>query len=188
MVQKFLKKTLIIFIIITLSFVLIHFARILLGLLFFCEIDYKIDAIDYIGLVVSTVVTLWIGWYVTKRLTEQRFEKDFLINDLKSMEKLVHDIENVFDSSTSVDISYISSQIDSLQLIKSRLESTLELMRISDIETTKINNLIIDFFSLTTDYETQYILVKEVDIPSIKQKANILINEIRNLIIQINMK
>ena len=50
------------------------------------KISYELVPVDAIGIIVSAALTLWIGWYIAKKLTEQRFEKEYLIKDLNLIE------------------------------------------------------------------------------------------------------
>lgn len=48
--------------------------------------DYTVEPMDIINLIVTVVVSVYVAWYITKRLTEERFEKELVISDLKDIE------------------------------------------------------------------------------------------------------
>lgn len=150
------------------------------------KIDYTITPINVISLIFSSVLTIWIGWYISKRLTEQRFEKEFLIRDLNSIETEIHYIESVFNSSTQVDISFVASKGNNIQLLKERFSATLKLMKISSFDDKKLNEKTNALFTQTTNFDSPQILTSDIDIQLINQKCSDVILETRNLIIQIN--
>ena len=43
----------------------------------------------------TTIVTMWLGWYVSKKLTEQRYQKEYIITDLKKIEEEINYIGNI---------------------------------------------------------------------------------------------
>lgn len=150
------------------------------------KIDYTVTPINVISLIVSSVLTIWIGWYISKKLTEQRFEKEFLIKDLNSIESEIHYIENVFNSSNQVDISFIASKNNNIQLLKERFSATLKLMNISGFDDRGLNEMANALFTQTTNFDSPQVMTCDIDIQLINKKCSDVILETRNLIIQIN--
>lgn len=186
--EKVIKKSIIVLLVICSSFLLIHFIRLFCGFIFISEIDYSVNAFEYVSLILSSFLTLSVAWYITKRITEQRFEKDFLINDLKSIEDIVHNIENILETSSSINITYIASRINSIFMLKDRMKEAIELTSLSKMDITPLENSINDLFTSATDFDAQDVPISEVDIPEIQQRCSNLIKETRNLIIEINHK
>ena len=186
--EKVIKKSIIVLLVICSSFLLIHFIRLFCGFIFISEIDYSVNAFEYVSLILSSFLTVLVAWYITKRITEQRFEKDFLINDLKSIEDIVHNIENILETSSSINITYIASRINSIFMLKDRMKEAIELTSLSNMDITPLENSINDLFTSATDFDAQDVPISEVDIPEIQQRCSNLIKETRNLIIEINHK
>lgn len=186
--EKVIKKSIIVLLVICSSFLLIHFIRLFCGFIFISEIDYSVNAFEYVSLILSSFLTILVAWYITKRITEQRFEKDFLINDLKSIEDIVHNIENILETSSSINITYIASRINSIFMLKDRMKEAIELTSLSNMDITPLENSINDLFTSATDFDAQDVPISEVDIPEIQQRCSNLIKETRNLIIEINHK
>ena len=42
--------------------------------------NYVVEPIDVINIVVTLLVSIFIAWYVTKRLSEERFDKELVSN------------------------------------------------------------------------------------------------------------
>lgn len=183
---KIIKSSLIIFTIICSSFLLIHFIRLFCGVIFISEIDYSVNAFDFISLIITSLLTILVAWYITKKLTEQRFEKDFLINDLNSIEEIVHSIEDILESSSSLNITYMASKINSIFMLKNRMKDAIEQTSLSGTDVSQLENSINDLFTSATNFDAQDIPISDVDIPQIQQHCSNLIRETRNLIIKIN--
>lgn len=186
--EKIIKKGLIILLIICSSFLLIHFIRLFCGFIFISEIDYSVNAFEYVSLIITSFLTLIVAWYITKRLTEQRFEKDFLINDLKSIEEIVHSIEDLLETSSSINITHMASKINSIFMLKNRMKEAIELTSLFGIDIRSLENSINDLFTSATNFDAQDVPISDVDIPEIQQRCTRLIKETRSLIIKINNK
>lgn len=186
--EKIIKKGLIILLIICSSFLLIYFIRLFCGFIFISEIDYSVNAFEYVSLIITSFLTLIVAWYITKRLTEQRFEKDFLINDLKSIEEIVHSIEDLLETSSSINITHMASKINSIFMLKNRMKEAIELTSLFGIDIRSLENSINDLFTSATNFDAQDVPISDVDIPEIQQRCTRLIKETRSLIIKINNK
>lgn len=186
--EKIIKRSLIILLVICSSFLLIHFIRLFCGFIFISEIDYSVNAFEYVSLIITSFLTILVAWYITKKLTEQRFEKDFLINDLKSIESIVHDIEDILETSSSINITHMASKINSIFMLKNRMKEAIELTSLSDTNIIPLENSINDLFTSATDFDALDIPISKVDVPEIQQRCSNLIRETRNLIIDINHK
>jgi hypothetical protein len=182
------QKTIIFFGSIFSIIVVFYFCRFLLvySWLDNATIDYTIVPVDVISIILSSALTIWVGWYIAKKLTEQRFEKDFLIKDLTQIENEVHEIESVFNVSGNIDLSYIASKNNNVQLMQERLSKTLELMKISDLSIEKLYQKTGEMYQATTNFESPIVAVSDIDIQFINVKCNSVIIEARNLIILIN--
>ena len=54
--------------------------------------SYVVEPIDIVNILVTILVTIFVAWYVTKKLSEERFEKELIISDLKSIEECIKKI------------------------------------------------------------------------------------------------
>jgi hypothetical protein len=166
-----------------------YFFRYLFVMSWLCnaKIDYTIVPLDVFSLLISSAITVWIGWYVAKKLTEQRFEKDFLISDLKQMEEEVHQIKRLFDSSSSIDVSHVALRISLLHQIKQKFCATYRLVA-NNISADELGKSINELFSLTTTSDSKTIIVDHIDAHELAQKINNIIINIRRLIVKVNQR
>ncbi len=148
-------------------------------------VDYTVSPVDVVSLIVSAVVTIWIGWYIAKKLTEQRFEKDLLINDLRQIEENVTRIKQTFENSTRVDISLIASQVGIIHQLKQRFCDTNGLMN-KDVSVAKLDSAINELYQYTTDFDMNYVLPENVNQVLLNQKCDKAILNVRELIILVN--
>lgn len=149
-------------------------------------IDYNIAPMDVINLIVTSVVTILIGWYIVKKLTEQRFAKEFLMKDLVSIEDEVRCIMDVFNTAGNVDLSAIAAKGSKVQMIKARFIKTISIFGISDIKTSTLDDVINEMFRVTTDFDSPNTNIDSINVQEINQKCNNVILETRNIIVAVN--
>jgi cell division protein FtsL len=149
------------------------------------KISYDFIPLDAIAIIVSAILTIWIGWYIAKKLTEQRYEKEFLIKDLISIEHEILQIEALFKSSTSIDMSFVSSKYNDIQLLFGRLKETMSIMEVS-VKTDELSKHLFEIYPLITNMNESPESIDKMDIPRINVVCNSAILSVRALIIRIN--
>ncbi len=150
-------------------------------------LNYEIAPVDVIDLLVTSAVTIGVGYYVVKRLSEQRFEKEMLIEDLKRIEEKVSSIEHAFDSHEELDISVVSGDISFVRHLLDRFKHTLEMtgyLYVKDME--NINHAFNRLFRSATDFDSRIIRTKETDKAAIIDCASDVILRLREVIVKIN--
>lgn len=150
------------------------------------KINYELVPVDAIGIIISAALTLWIGWYIAKKLTEQRFEKEYLIKDLKLIENKACELKALFQNSSCIDISYVSAVNNEIQSLFNRLSKTIELADMSSVSMSDLSNSINELYRDTTDFDASQIAVESVDLQMIFARCDNVIIEGRKLIITIN--
>lgn len=63
--------------------------------------NYVVEPIDVINIVVTLLVSIFIAWYVTKRLSEERFDKELVIADLRDIESCMKKTLELYDRSNN---------------------------------------------------------------------------------------
>lgn len=149
------------------------------------KLDYDFALLDIVSLLITSIIAIWIGWYVAKKLSEQRFEKDFLIDDLRLIEKEIQEIDNVFKSSRSVDITLVTSINNKVNALIDRFEETLTLVSIN-LSTDELQGRISDLYSISTDLPSSNEPIENIDVQSISVACDRVIIESRKLVIKIN--
>ena len=92
-----------------------------------CSIEYskEISPIDVIDIIITTCVAIYLGHYITKKLSAERYEKEFIIDDLRLIESNIGDIYTYFRGNASKDVSEVSEKIEILGKSVERLKTTL---------------------------------------------------------------
>lgn len=150
-------------------------------------VNYEIVPVDVIDLIVTSAVTIGVGYYIVKRLSEQRFEKEMLIEDLRRIEEKVSSIEHAFDSHEELDISVVSGDISAVRHLLDRFKHTLEMTGnpyVKDME--NINHAFNQLFRSATDFDSKIIQTKKTDKSAIIDCASDVILRLREVIVKIN--
>lgn len=151
------------------------------------SLDYHLVPIDVINLFVTGGITIWIGYYIVKKLSEQRFEKEMLINDLRLIEQEVNGIRSLFQTSEHVDIAHISSKMNSIENIIDRFASTITISKvISSDSTVALRKAFNILYASTTDFGSNVEDASSVVLPPIQKASNDVILKTRELILRIN--
>ena len=146
--------------------------------------ETSLNPIEPLGIIISAVLTIWIGWYITKKLTEQRFEKEYLIKDLATIEQKVDELSSTFQNSAEIDLTYISAKNAEIQLAYSRLENTFKL---TDSEySSNLSDSITNLFKCTTNFDESPVKIEKVDLNAIYAQCDKVILDARDLILKIN--
>lgn len=144
--------------------------------------SYIVEPIDVINILVTVSVTIFVAWYVTKKLSEDRFEKELIISDLKSIEECIKKILDAYEQENAS--SQILALINQLHILINRFEKTVAPQRIS---TTNLKKAFWKLFSVATDY-TAVSDISSIDIPQVEHLSDELIIEVRQIITKVNSK
>ena len=66
------------------------------------EYDKNISPFDVFNLIVSSIVAIGLGYYITKKLTEERFMKEYLIADIEKVEAELENFESIFNANNCI--------------------------------------------------------------------------------------
>lgn len=148
------------------------------------DADTNLNPVEPMGIIVSAALTIWIGWYITKKLTEQRFEKEYLIKDLATIEQKVDELSSTFQNSAEIDLTYISAKNAEIQLAYSRLENTFKLT--DSKYSSDLSDSITNLFKCTTNFDESPVKIEKVDLNAIYAQCDKVILDARDLILKIN--
>lgn len=147
--------------------------------------DYTVEPMDIINLITTVVVSVYVAWYITKRLTEERFEKELVISDLKDIEGEINKILDAYEKSEPGDV--ILPSINQLRILIDRFKKSIQLTASKKLDTATLDSSFTQFYRYATDYGAVD-NVTDIDLPSVQNYGSILIIEVRNLISTINNK
>lgn len=182
-------KKIIIGLLLFIALILINiFSRFLYAQSWFSSSSFKkeLDPFAIISLIVTTLVTLWLAWYVSKKVTEQRYEKEFFISDLKQIEEEIKFLERSLISS-SIDLQSLLCILIKLKIYIDRFSNTAEIFKITAVlKVQTLDNYYTKLYKITTDLEGNQLLLEDPNRIAINQVCTKLIIETRGMIFKIN--
>lgn len=116
------------------------------------EYDKNVSPFDVFNLIISSIVAMGLGYYITKKLTEERFMKEYLISDIEKVENELENIESVL-STNNVDLQTIFNSLNKLSHKIERIENTAKLIdfHTNEIEALKQFNFTLFQIATATD-------------------------------------
>jgi hypothetical protein len=145
----------------------------------------EVNPFDILSLIVSSVVAIWLGRYISKKLSAQRFEKEYLISDIKKIEDEIHIIENKLQSS-NIELQTILDLLLKFKLYIDRFSKTINIFGITNINATKLNNYYNLLYQKTTNTESDIFNIDEAVQIEITNICSSFILETRQMIFKIN--
>jgi hypothetical protein len=143
-------------------------------------IKREIDFYDVLSLIITSAVTIGTGWYIGKKVTEKRYEKDYFISDLKTIEVSINNIMHITSSNQSM--------FDLVSKLNTDIELFSNTIRVFDktIDISLMNSLFTQIYTVTTNVDG---IVVPFDSPikiEIRELCSNFALEIRSLICIIN--
>lgn len=145
----------------------------------------QLDPFDIITLIVTTIVTIWLGWYVSKKITEQRYQKEYVINDLKQIEEELTLIDRTMQSS-NIELQLILGLLDKLKTYIERFSKTIEIFEISCVDPKDFDTLYQNLYEKTTDIDGNQLLLDESNRNEINQVCLSFVLKTRSMVFKIN--
>lgn len=166
----------------------------ILGLIFSCYIGFlianlcsdkfnystQITLADISNIIVTSLVTIFAAWYLSKKLNEDRYAKELAINDLKAIEENISSIVDKIHKPEDNIIGQLIPLINQLQHLLQRLERTCAING-KKVPTDRIMKSFYCFYGCATNFED-----KPLDLNLIISYGDDLIVEIRGTIAAIN--
>ena len=144
--------------------------------------NYVVEPIDVINIVVTLLVSIFIAWYVTKRLSEERFDKELVIADLRDIESCMKKTLELYDRSNNN--NEILIHLNQLHILIQRFQRTID---IDGMDMRALQNAFWRLFAAATDYDSGND-TDSIDIPSVQRYGDDLIIEVRRIIRVVNTK
>lgn len=144
--------------------------------------SYVVEPIDIINIIVTLLVSVFIAWYVTKRLSEERFDKELVISDLRDIESCIKKTLELYDRSNSN--NEILIYLNQLHILIRRFQCTIN---IDKVDTRGLENAFWQLFKVATDYDSGSD-TDNVDVPAVQRDGDALIIEVRRIIKVVNTK
>ena len=180
-----MKRKVVIGIIVSIiAIVLFIFFRALYCQYWFSSIVFsnEIAPLDVFNILFSGTIAIWLGWYITKKLTEQRFLKEFIIKDIYRIEEQIESFEKMTQNN-KLELQTIFNELHELRNKIERFEKTTAITHFSSSEITNLSNYHKELFKITTT-DTVF---KPIDSKNqINQICNSFILSLRKMVLEIN--
>jgi len=150
--MEIIKKILLGIILLVLTTMLFVCIRAMYCQCWFSTVTFSKDIapLDILNIIISGAIAIWLGYYITKKLTEQRFLKDFIIKDIYRIEEQIESFEKLVHTNNAK----LQSIFDELHDLKSkieRFERTTKLTPYSCNEVKDLNNCHIKLYKISTE-------------------------------------
>ncbi|MDE7431257.1 MAG: hypothetical protein K2N34_05005 [Lachnospiraceae bacterium] len=139
-----------------------------------------ISIADILNIIITSVVTLTAAWYLSKKLSEDRFTKEIAISDLKEIEQNVAEIIHKVQVNDQNLVNDLMMLINHLQQLLLRFDRTCKFER-DEQSVNRINNRFLALYGCATNFGDD-----PIDPQFVIQNGNDLIVEIRDTISNIN--
>lgn len=99
----------------------------------------EIKFFDVFNLIATSSVTIWIGWYIGKKVGEKRYEKDYVIDDLKEIEKGIRNIESLTNNRKKIELDELLLELNKLRIYLDTFHATVSTFEISKVDPNNLN-------------------------------------------------
>jgi uncharacterized protein YdcH (DUF465 family) len=150
--KKIMKWSFIVLFVLLIGVIIFLFVRSLYCANWFNSFTYDLDVspFDVFNLIISSLVAISLGYYITKKLTEERFMKEFIIGDIAKVELELENIESIL-SANNVELSTIFNALNKLSHKIERIENTAKLIEFKSDEIKNLKLLYFQIFKIATN-------------------------------------
>ncbi len=145
-------------------------------------ISYKneVSFSDILNIGATCLATIFAAWYISKKLNEDRYAKELIINDLRKIESSISNIVSAAQNPANGNRKGIVEMVNQLHGSLSRLERTCGVNG-KKVPIKSIMHRFYCFYGCATNFGDE-----PLNIPLIVSSGDDLIVEIRTTITQIN--
>lgn len=152
------------------------------------EFEKNLAPLDLISVLLTSLVTIFLGYYITKKLTESRIEKDSLIEDLKKIESYMYSVQDVLKNYKIVDLQQISMELEMAVLNINRFKNTLKIVGENSVKTQSLEDCFFQLYTISTNFDGETAQVNDLSSGKILQKSDQVLLEVRRLMHIINTR
>lgn len=149
-------------------------------------LDLVLSPIDVIGFVITIGVTIFAAWFISKKITSQRYFVEYVIQDLKAIHCELEELQCKIDERNEFELSTSAHHYSKIIYLFKRYNSTIDIIDIKGFSQKRHPQIIDDLYDQLTDVEGSVLLLdgnKKIEIDAKISKAII---EVRTLIFKIN--
>lgn len=150
------------------------------------KLSNELIPLDVINIIVSSSVAVYIAWYISKKLTAVRYEKEYLIKDLQQIDNEVFNLSSCVTESSQIPIADILVKLNKIKVVIDRFQRTVLLVQLSAIKLFPINSSYLDLYQSMTDIDGYMLEFTPEKKNEIQKYVSDLAYHIRKTIFQIN--
>lgn len=182
------KKVIVFFLACIFLFMFFLFLRLLYCQSWFStvKLSNELIPIDVLNLFSSTAITLFLAWYVTKKLTEQRYEKEFVMADLKNIEDQINYIERMTSDLNSIQLQPLLDLLAKLQSHIDRFKKTTLILKIPCKDSKELDSSFVALFEKATDIDGHQLDIDSAKRIEIQKVCSDFIITTRSIVCKIN--
>ena len=151
-------------------------------------ISMEIVPLDVFSLILTSGLTFYLAWYITKKLSEQRYEKEFVIGDLKLIEEEVNYIERITNDTNNIEIQSLINFFNKLNNHIERFNNTTEILKIQCKDSHKLTKYSSSLYKKTTDIDGLTLDLDDNKKNEIRKTCNKFVLTTRRMICEINKR
>lgn len=146
----------------------------------FCNIQYstEISPVDIVNIAMTAIIAIWLGVYVTRKISEQRFIKEFIISDIYRIEESLTSIGLLLKNNND-DLSVL---FDNLHILRTKIDVLDKTSKFANIHGLPIEKLLTEHGQLyveSTDVDGDLVdIEKKILIQNRLNKMTLLLREI----------
>lgn len=149
------------------------------------ELDFILSPVDVVGLIVTLGVTVSIAWFISKKITSDRYFVEYVIQDLKAIHSELEELQSKVDYLDELDLITSARHYSRMITLFKRYNSTL---KIEGVEPEEHLSSIDKLYAKLTDVDGSVLVIDSVMREEIDVKIAEAIIEIRVLMFNMNKK
>lgn len=151
------------------------------------ELDYKANIADILNVFVTVILAFIVSWFLAKKQSVEKFEKELLINDLKDMETKAKGIINLYEcnESESVSLDEVSLRLNTLLTSVRNFKQTC-LLYYNEFSYSQLEDTSVAMYKSMTDMDGRSMNLHDVDLAGFQSLYDNFIRQTRICMRQIS--
>lgn len=118
------------------------------------EVTSDFNPSDYFNILIPSAVTIFAAWFITKAFASSRFDKEFIINDLRKIEENIDRVECCFVDRKDVSVNEVLPYLHLIQRDYYRMSRYMKSIGVSSDE-RHFKQLFFDLYDETTSIDAE---------------------------------
>lgn len=141
----------------------------------------EVELVDFINIIVTVFTAVCAAWYISKKISEERFFKELIISDLRKIEELISSVIEILIRNEHLEETQKQEILNLIGYLKNLIDR-FEFINEYNNQNSRLRTVFFNFYGLSTDFGSD----NNIDIQNVIMTGNKLIKEVRCQIININ--